>query len=77
MGQSFESLPPVERARRYREMASVALKHAETLDAAARASLFSMAASWQALALEIEHSAATDQPPKAVKPDPDGEAKSA
>lgn len=55
MGRTFDSLPLEQRLERYRASADRALRHAaETRDPDARAGLLATAASWQALADDIE-----------------------
>ncbi len=57
------SLPPAERARRYREIArDVFQRAANTQDDTMRAGYLSLASGWQVLALEIEHSLGFDDP---------------
>ena len=55
VGQSFNSLPPNQRARRYRELADAALAHLKNVKTPEhRAEYLNLAAGWHALAQDIE-----------------------
>lgn len=55
MGRAFDLLPPLVRARRYREMAEVAFRTGKDAPSdEIKASYLSLAASWQALATSLE-----------------------
>ena len=72
MGQLLASLPPDERAERYREFAAQAIMRAQ--DAASadeRAEHLTMAAGWHTLAVEVERLLATVNPGEAVSPERD------
>ena len=56
MGRSFDLLPPLVRAQRYREMAEAAFRvSAEAPNPEIRASYLNLAASWHALASSLEN----------------------
>jgi hypothetical protein len=58
VGQSLNSLPPLERARRYRQFAAEGIRRAdESADPEARAANLSMASGWHTLAIEVESAA--------------------
>jgi len=55
LGQSLESLSPVQRAERYRQFASEAMRKGQgAADADRRSEYFAMAGSWHAMAVEAE-----------------------
>lgn len=55
LGQSFESLPPEERAEHYRERAdAIFLKAQRSKNPEQRAEFLTMATGWHAMATELE-----------------------
>jgi hypothetical protein len=75
VGQLFASLPPEERAERYRQFASEAVrKSQEAKDSDRRAECLTMAAGWHDMATEAERAM---EPPGEADPSGDGETKSA
>ena len=74
VGRLLAALPPVERARRYREFANKAMQKAQGAgDDEQRMEYLTMASGWHSLALEIERSAGIEPqegpPPPAEEPD--------
>jgi len=72
VGQLLASLPPHERAERYRQFAAQAVAKAqETSDPDQRAEYLTMAAGWHGLAVESERLVDRAIPGETVSPDHD------
>jgi len=70
MGQSLESLPPEQRAERYRQFAADAIKKAQdSQESDRRAEFLGMAAGWHTMAVEAERLAALRPPGEAGSDD--------